>query len=528
MIISGHILDPVAGKGFDGEIQVENGRIASVRPVEGVPAEAPYILPGFVDAHVHIESSMMMPAQFAGALLPLGIVGAVCDPHEIANVLGSEGVLLMLEDAKKAEFHFAFGAPSCVPSCGSSIETSGRVLDADDVAKLLKRDDIAFLSEMMNFPGVLGGDPEVMAKIGAAQAAGKPVDGHAPGLTGEARRSYAAAGISTDHECSGLEEARDTVASGMYLLIREGSAARNYAALAPMIAEAPARVMFCTDDSHPGDIVRGGVDKIVRYALRDGYGVFDILRAACVNPVRHYALPVGLLQEGDPADFICISDLSPEFKVLKTFIGGKDMAGYKPAVARFAAAPNIFNAAPIGPSDLAGTPVDAAHVIEAYDGQLFTGKSEVPAGEDCQKLVVYNRYTLGAKPVSAHIRGFNMKCGAIAQSIAHDCHNIVAVGSSDELIADVINKVVEMRGGIAVTDGEGMESLPLPIAGIISNLGAFELAEAGEKLDEMARRTGCTMKSPFITLAFMALPVIPRLKLTDKGLFDGDTFSFVD
>ena len=528
MRIEGHILNPVARTVTDGEIEIENGRIASVKAQAGIPADAPYILPGFIDSHVHIESSMMMPTQFAGALLPLGIVGAVCDPHEIANVLGTEGVVLMLEDAAKADFHFAFGAPSCVPSCGSAIETSGSVLDADDVAALLKRDDIKFLSEMMNFPGVLGGNPEVMAKIQAAKEAGKPVDGHAPGLTGELRRRYAEAGISTDHECSGLDEARDTISSGMFLLIREGSAARNYEALAPMIGEAPEHVMFCTDDSHPGDIVRGGVDKLVRYALRDGYDIMDILQAACVNPVRHYSLPVGLLQEGDPADFICISDLTPGFKVLATYLGGRDMKGCKPAAPAFTEAPNVFNAAPISADVLEGTPTDAAHVIQAFDGQLFTGKSEEPAGKDCQKLVVYNRYTPGAEPVSAYIRGFNMECGAIAQSIAHDCHNIVAVGSSDALIAEAINKVVEMRGGIAVTDGKDMESLPLPIAGIISTMGAAELAAAGEKLDEMARRTGCTMKSPFITLAFMALPVIPRLKLTDKGLFDGDSFSFVD
>ena len=537
----GHIIDLVARSIFDGEIIVADDKIAAITECQ-VEASAPYFLPGFVDSHVHIESSMMTPVEFARIALRHGTIGAVCDPHEIANVMGVEGIEMMLDIARTADFRFAFGMPSCVPSCNKDIETSGFVLDATEVERFMKRDDIYFLAEMMNFPGVLGGDPEVMAKIAAAKAAGKPVDGHAPGLVGEARQRYADAGISTDHECTSIETGRAAIASGMIVQIREGSAAKDYNALAPLIAEAPGQVMFCTDDCHPTDFVRGHLDRIVRRAIADGYDILDILTAACLTPVKHYGIPAGLLQPGDPADFIVLTDLTPHFRVIKSYINGEKVFSSK---GQFTANRmlersmlvqknlvtsmiNNFNAKPITCANIARTPRSVEDIIVATDGSLFTGHERGPVDGNVQKLIVLNRYSTNAKPKVAYVRGFGITCGAVAQSIAHDCHNIVAVGSDDAELVRVINRVIEMKGGVAVSDGIDLEDLPLPIAGIISPLCGHELAFRCTLLDEIIKRAGCQFHSPFITLAFMCLPVIPQLKLTDKGLFDSEKFKFVE
>lgn len=537
----GHIVDLVAHRIFDGKFNVVDGKVTAITECE-VEASSPYYLPGFVDSHVHIESSMMTPVEFARIALRHGTIGAVCDPHEIANVMGVEGIDLMLDIARLADFRFAFGMPSCVPSCNKNIETSGFVLDATEVERFMKRDDIFFLAEMMNFPGVLGGDPEVMAKIAAAKAAGKPVDGHAPGLVGDARQQYAAAGISTDHECTSMETGRAAVASGMIVQIREGSAAKDYNALAPLISEAPGQVMFCTDDCHPTDFVRGHLDRIVRRAIADGYDILDILTAACLTPVKHYGIPAGLLQPGDPADFIVLTDLTPHFRVIKTYIDGEKVFSSK---GQFTANRmlersmlvqknlvrsmiNNFNAQPITCADIARTPRSMEDIMVASDGSLFTVHERGPVDSSVQKLVVLDRYSANAKPQVAYIKGFGITCGAVAQSIAHDCHNIVAVGSDDNELVRVINRVIEMKGGVAVSDGTDLEDLPLPIAGIISPLCGHELAFRCTLLDEVIKRAGCQFHSPFITLAFMCLPVIPQLKLTDKGLFDSEKFQFVE
>ena len=524
--ILGHIVDPVNKKIFDGEITVSGGRIAEIRSAQ-VSAGVSYIMPGFVDSHVHIESSMMLPAEFARICLRHGTVAAVCDPHEIANVLGEDGIELMLDNARSVPFHFAFGVPSCVPSCGGEIETCGCVLDSKTVARLLKRSEFRHLSEMMNYPGVLGGDPEVLAKLEAAREAGKPVDGHAPGLTGESRRAYARAGISTDHECSTLEEGRDAIAAGMKILIREGSAAKNFEALSPLIAEAPGRVMLCTDDSHPTDIIGGHINRLVKRALAAGYPLMDVLTAACVAPVRHYNLPVGLLQEGDSADFICVSDLTPEMRILGTCIAGEMLEDLQTPCFEVLPLHNICNAAPVSADDLKVSPAAARHIITVTDGSLLTGDEPFAEGADIQKIVCYNRYTPGARPVAAYIRGFGMKRGAFAQTIAHDCHNIVAVGTDDALLADVINRLIAMKGGIVATDGTRTDQLQLPVAGLISPLPVEDLAQKNRELEEVVRVSGCSMNAPFITLGFMSLPVIPALKLTDRGLFDSASMGFV-
>lgn len=538
--LRGHIVDLIHRRIYGGEITIEDGRIACINECE-VEQDAPYYMPGFVDAHVHIESSMMTPVEFARIALRHGTIGAVCDPHEIANVMGTEGIDLMLDLAHLADFRFVFGMPSCVPSCNRDIETSGFVLGADEVERYMQKPDIYFLAEMMNFPGVLAGDSEVMSKIASAHAHGKPVDGHAPGLLGQDRQRYAQAGITTDHECTTIETGRAAVASGMIVQIREGSAAKDYEALSPLISEAPGMVMFCTDDCHPDDFVRGHIDRIVRRAMTDGYDVMDILTAACLTPVRHYHIPAGLLQVGDTADFIVLSDLTPHFRVLKSYIDGEKVYSSK---GQFTANRmlersvkiqknlvrhmiNNFQARPIQVSDIARTPRSEEDIIVASDGSLFTLSEKGAVTTEVQKLVVMDRYSGNATPQVAYIRGFGLRQGAVAQSIAHDCHNIVAVGSSDEELVRVINRVVEMKGGIAVSDGIVMEDLPLPIGGIISPLCGHELAFRCQLLNEVIQRAGCSFHSPFITLAFMCLPVIPQLKLTDRGLFDSQNFKFV-
>ena len=536
--LKGHIVDLVARRIYDGMVRIEGNRIASLTECE-VDEHSPYILPGFIDSHVHIESSMMTPAEFAKLALSHGTIGAACDPHEIANVLGTDGIDLMIDLSKLVDFRFAFGMPSCVPSCSREIETSGFVIGSDKVSEYMKRDDIFFLAEMMNFPGVLGHDPEVMAKIAAALSEGKPVDGHGPGLIGKEREAYAAAGISTDHECDTMDSGRAAIANGMIVQIREGSAAKDYDVLSPLISEAPGQVVFCTDDCHLDDFVEGHIDRIVRRAIADGHDVMDVLTAACLTPIRHYGIPSGLLQPGDPADFIMITDLTPEFRLVGTYIDGKEVLGTMVNASSSESIEakvedmirnrviNNFNASPISIEDIARTAEQKENIIVATDGSLFTMNEFGQIGPDVQKMVVLDRYTKGARPQVAYIKGFELKSGAIAQSIAHDCHNIVAVGADDNELVAVINKVIEMKGGIAVSDETVREALPLPVAGLMSTLPAHELASRCRKLDEVVTSAGCKFHSPFITLAFMCLPVIPQLKLTDKGLFDSQKFQFI-
>lgn len=554
MKYTGHIVDVVRRRIFDGVVDVEERVIKSVTPCDGVASDAPYLMPGFIDSHVHIESSMMVPAEFARVAVEQGTVGVVTDPHEIANVLGKEGIDFMIKSGRQIRFNFCFGAPSCVPSCSEDIETSGATLDSKNIAELMARDDIGFLAEMMNYPGVLAQDKEVMAKISAAIAQGKPVDGHAPGLTLEQRRQYAQAGITTEHECVTLDEARDCVAAGMLVQIREGSAAKNYEALIPLLKEHPESVMFCTDDCHPDDLIRGHINRIVGRALADGYNLWDVLQAACVTPQRHYHLHWGLLQQGDAANFIVVDNLSPRFRVLQTFVRGKEVYNCNSYLRTIQSQsksitnqmaildnyPNHFVAKPIRTADIAMTLNRGvtAHIIRAYDGSLLTGHDTVHVTgnpmidmrypwNEVQKIVVYNRYKEGARPVTGLIRGFGIKKGAMAASIAHDCHNIIAIGSSDEYIVKAVNRVIEMQGGQVAIAGEEMTDTALPIAGLISPLSGHEIAYRSSRLRDTIRQAGCPLNAPFITMAFMCLPVIPELKLTDRGLFDNKHWNFV-
>lgn len=522
---------------YPGEVSVRDGKIESIEKKEHAPDR--FICPGFVDSHVHIESSMLVPSEFARIATLHGTVATVSDPHEIANVLGEDGVAFMLENAEQVPFKFYFGAPSCVPA--TAFETAGAHIGPEGIKRLLQDDRIKYLAEMMNWPGVIYGDEEVHEKLRIAKELGKPIDGHAPGLMGDDAARYAAAGPSTDHECFSYEEGKGKLELGMKVLIREGSAAKNYQALAPLIAEYPEKLMFCSDDKHPDDLVVGHINKLLSRAVGEGYKLFDLLRMATINPVEHYELEVGLLRVGDPADFVVLRDLE-EFDVLETYINGELVAKEgKPLIPSVhSAEPNNFNCQPKSASDyiLPATAKGSVRVIEARDGELITGEVHevVPVidgnlcadpMQDILKMAVVNRY-IDAPPAVAFIKNFGLRKGALASCVAHDSHNILAVGADDESLAASVNKVIEQRGGISVCEGMLAEGLPLPVAGIMSGQDGWEVAQAYQKLDAKVKNLGCTLKAPYMTLSFMALLVIPQLKLSDKGLFDGQKFEFVN
>jgi adenine deaminase len=550
----GHIVDVIRREIFDGEVVVEEGLIKQVQQCE-LPDNGktwPFLMPGFIDSHVHIESSMMTPSEFAHVASSHGTIGVVADPHEIGNVLGIEGIDYMIQSGYDATFNFCFAAPSCVPCCPPDIETSGAVIDGAAIEELMARDDIGVLGEMMNFHGVLNNDPEVMRKIRAAQKCGKPIDGHAPGLVGSDRERYALMGISTDHECATVEEGRACVSAGMKVIIREGSAAKDFDKLSPLIAESPNMVMFCTDDCHPDDLVRGHINMMVRRALAQRYDFWNIMMAASVNAQRHYRLNWGLMQEGDEATFIAVDSLDPHFRVLQTVIKGIEVYDCNTTFGSVhqhhvhlgtsdeSYFPNRFEAKHIKEEDISldVSELDMLHVMRAIDGSLYTGHdalkvrfnpfdgSRYPWGE-VQKIVVLNRYQPDAKPVVGLVRGFSLTHGAIAGSVAHDCHNIVAIGSNDENIVRALNRVIDMRGGQVAVADDDMVDLALPIAGLMSPLSGHEVAYRCMLLCEMASKAGCKMRAPFITMAFLCLPVIPELKITDKYLWDSKNMRVV-
>jgi adenine deaminase len=535
--VSGQLIDLFQKRTYPALIEIADGIVRSVMEIDNAPDQ--YILPGFVDAHIHIESSMLVPTAFARLAVVHGTVATVSDPHEIANVCGKEGMQYMIANSKQTPFKFFFGAPSCVPA--TAFETAGATLDADDVAELLQNPDIWYLSEMMNYPGVLSNDPEVGAKIAAAKKAGKPVDGHAPGLKGAAAKAYAAAGITTDHECFTLEEALDKVAAGMHILIREGSAAKNFAALADLISLHPDKVMFCSDDKHPDELVLHHINMLVKMAIDKGHDMYDVLRAACLHPVQHYKLPVGLLRKNDPADFIVVKDLR-EWTIHQTYISGELVAEDGQTLLPHKQAPviNNFSASPKVIHDFEVT-IDKdrsnIRVIEALEGQLITneliaagkianGKLESDTEQDILKIAVVNRYIPDAPVAIAFIRNFGLKGGAIASTVAHDCHNIIAVGVDDTSICAAVNALIECKGGVAVANDTGIDCMALPIAGLMSGDDGYKVAEQYSALDKKAKELGTPLKAPFMTLSFMALLVIPSLKLSDKGLFDGSAFRF--
>jgi len=538
----GNIVDIHREKVFFGELRWSEGIICEIRELGSESPAHDYLMPGWIDAHVHIESSMLTPSEFGRIASRHGTVACVSDPHEIANVMGIEGIEFMARDSRRSPFHITWGAPSCVPA--TPFETAGASIGSDELEQLFSSGTTHYLSEMMNYPGVLTGSPEVTEKLAVAARHHVTVDGHAPGLTGEDAARYAAAGISTDHECASLQEAEDKLRAGMSILIREGSAARNFDALHPLISRWPEQVMFCSDDKHPDDLLAGHINLLILRALALGHELFTVLRCASLNPVHHYNLPVGLLRVGETMDAVAVQDLQ-SFRVASTWIGGTQVAAEGKSLLPHLEAPTInrFAAQPITPEELAlpapvGQPTPQIRVIRALDGELLTPSvirdASVANGQllpsperDLLLLVVVNRYQ-SAKPAVAFIEGFGLREGALASSVAHDSHNIVAVGTSAAAVCTAVNAVIAEAGGIAVATGRNVSVLPLPVAGLMSNRNGDDVGRDYQALTRQAKALGSPLRAPFMTLSFMALLVIPELKLSDKGLFDGRTFEFVE
>ncbi len=539
--IKGKIVDVLNREIFNGIIYISNGKISQIEKVNEEFDN--YILPGLIDSHVHIESSMLIPSRFAYFAVKNGVVAVVTDPHEIANVLGIEGIDFMIDDSKKVPLKVYFGAPSCVPA--TDFETSGAKIDSEAIFKLLQRKDIYFLSEMMNYPGVIYNDGQVLLKLKYAKMFNKPIDGHAPGLRGDNLKKYIQAGVSTDHESYTIEEAEEKIALGMKIQIREGSAAKNFEALYPLIDKYPGMVMLCTDDSHPDDLQKGYINKIVAKAINKGLDLFNVLQAATIVPKQHYGLDVGLLQIGDKADFIVVDNLK-DFNVLRTVIDGNIVFDSTEQKVYFSFPsienpPNKFFKNKVYAEDIKVLYKKESKiaVIKAFDGELITKKLVVnpkvinneivsDIDRDILKIVVLNRYK-AAKPAVGFINGFGLKKGAIATTVAHDSHNIIAIGVSDKDILDVIERVINLKGGLVVSDGANIYDLPLPVAGLMTYIHPDTVAERYKELNKIAKeKLFVKLNSPFMTLSFMALLVIPELKLSDEGLFDADKFTFVD
>lgn len=535
MKIQGRLIDIFCRQIYNAEIEIKNGIIAAIRNITDTESNR-YIMPGLIDAHVHIESSMITPGSFAMAAVSRGTIGVVSDPHEIANVMGMEGIDFMIEDGKKTPFRFWFGAPSCVPA--TTLETSGAQLNASDTEKLLERDDIKFLAEMMNFLGVINDDEEVLNKISAAKRLGKPVDGHAPGLSGQGLRKYINSGISTDHECSSIEEALEKISLGMKVIIREGSAGRNLQALKSLYNDFPEMIMLSSDDIHPEMLRKRHLDKLLAQLIDEGYDMFNVIRSVTLNPAIHYNLYTGLLRPGDPADFIIVND-PRKMNVLETWIGGKKV--FENGKVLFEYTPgkpvNKFNCSQVSRIEIeVPWQTGEMRVITAFDGELFTKETlyepardkfiEADTSADILKIIVKDRYT-DKPPAVAFIKGFGLKHGAFASSVAHDSHNIIAIGTNNDDILAAVNEIIKLKGGLAVSRDGKADSLQLNIAGIMSVRSCSEVADDYERLSELVKKMGCTMSAPFMTLSFMALLVIPELKLSDRGLFDGNRFQYV-
>lgn len=537
MVIKGELVDIHSRKLYSAEIEISAGRIAGIKALKRSNKEVQqYILPGLIDSHIHIESSLCTPGSFAVAAVSRGTTGVVSDPHEIANVMGIRGIDFMLEEAEKVPLKFWFGAPSCVPA--TPFESAGAEIGPKEIKKLMGKKEIKYLAEMMNFPGVIEGDKTVMEKLKIARELLKTVDGHAPGLRGENLKKYVSAGVTTDHECSSKDEALEKISLGMKVLIREGSAAKNLQSLKTLLNEFPEMTMLCSDDLHPEMLVRGHINKLVSSLLKEGFNLFDTLRSCTINPAEHYKLEAGMLRRGDPADFIVVDKLS-EMNVLETWINGKKVFDRGRVLFKYSGTEpvNNFKCSPVIEDDIkVRKRGDKIRVIEAFEGELLTNErfEDCASGEwinpmpdrDILKIVVKDRYN-DKRPAVGFIKGFGLKDGAFAGSVAHDSHNIICIGTNDNDIVSAINEIVKMKGGLAVAFGGNVFSMPLPVAGIMSDRLVTYVAKDYENLSEKVKLLGCRLSAPFMTLSFMALLVIPELKLSDRGLFDGRTFRFV-
>ena len=534
MKIKGRIVDIYNKTIYKGELVVEGGKIKAIIKKDHQVTD--FIMPGFIDAHIHIESSMLVPSEFAKIAVTHGTVATVSDPHEIANVLGIEGIEFMIENGNKVPFKFNFGAPSCVPA--TAFESAGALIDSEGIKKLLQRKEIKYLAEMMNYPGVLYDDDEISKKIAWAKHYNKPVDGHAPGLRGDDISKYISAGISTDHECFTHEEGLEKLQKGMKVIIREGSAAKNFEALIDLLPEHFENMMFCSDDKHPDDLLINHINKLCARSIKKKIDLYKVLQAACINPINHYNLDVGTLKVGDPADFIIVEDLV-NFKTLQTYIDGELV--FSKGISKIESIPfkilNNFNTNKKSISDFrVESNAKQIRVIEALEGELVTNElienSLIENGNlvsnirtDVLKMAVVNRYK-NEKPAIAFIKNFGLKEGAIASSVGHDSHNVIAIGSTDQAICNAVNLLIETKGGICALSNSEKKVLPLPIAGIMSDQNGKTIGKEYALLDQMAKEMGSTLKAPYMTLSFMALLVIPSLKLSDKGLFNGSKFEF--
>ena len=567
MEFTAYIYDVISTTIRPVRIKIENGIFTEVEPItvnEKTLVDVDgLILPGFIDSHIHIESSMLTPAQFAKIAVRHGTTSVVCDPHEIANVLGIDGIEAMIRNAESVPFNFYFAAPSCVPA--TSFETSGASLDSSDIEYLLKKDEIVALGEMMNFPGVINGDEEVLKKLDLARKYGKPIDGHAPLLSRENLDKYLAQGISTDHECSNIFEALEKKIKGMKIMVRDGSSAKNMESLFnmeeiellednPFSSNPLFNDMFdgriysslldfiVSDDKHPNDLIKGYLDLSIKKAVSLGIDILKAISMVTLNPAYHYNLNCGAILPGRQADFVVV-DIIFDYKILKTYVAGEcvfDGENVLFDVPEIEAS-NSINASKKVPGDFDihydGDECEV-NVIECFDGDLLTKKTtaklHVKEGivqsdiiQDVLKIAVVERYG-GNTVANAFIKGFALKKGAIASSVAHDSHNIIVVGYNSDMMAKAVNRVIDDKGGIAVVSEDFSDSLPLPIAGLMSNDDVYDVADKLDILHNMAKALGCELQSPFMTMAFMALLVLPSIKISDRGLFDGDSFEFMD
>ncbi len=539
--VEGKIVDIYNKEIFEGAVVIDNERIVGFK--RRATTAKGYIIPGFIDSHVHIESSMLTPRHFGELIMAQGTLAIVTDPHEIANVMGVKGINFMMGNSTESPVKMYFSIPSCVPS--TPFDVAGDIVSAADVEQLAATDRFVALSEMMNVPGVLNGDADVVAKLKAANKYHLPIDGHSPGLNGKDLETYIKYGVSTDHECFSLVEAEEKIKSGMKILIREGSAARNYEGLKQLISKYPDKLMFCTDDAHPDDIIeRGHIDKMVRRAVADGFDLFDVLKIATVNAIEHYNLnDVGRLRIGDKADFIIVEDLT-SFHTEKVFVDGVlcfDADNKEQYAGTTADAEVVFNHFDHDKIDLSALrkPVKKQTIaIELVKNELLTNAySYIPKvamdnfesdmQQDMAKIVYINRYNNGA-PQVALCKGFGLNKGAFASSVAHDTHNIIAVGCSDMDLCRVINALIESKGGLATCDGQSTEVLPLPIGGIMSNRSGHEVASEYKRLSGIVNQLGCQLNAPFMTLSFMSLVVIPEIKIGEKGLFSYSAFDWIE
>ena len=567
MKFTAYILDVLTDSVYPARITIEDGIFKQIIPIQ-VTEETKIdvdglLLPGFIDSHIHIESSMITPAQFARIAVRHGTTSVICDPHEIANVCGIEGIEFMIENAKTVPFNFYFTAPSCVPATG--FETSGAVLNSDEIEYLLQKDEVVALGEMMNFPGVIDGDGEVLRKLELARQYHKPIDGHAPLVSGQDLDKYIEQYIITDHECSNFKEAIEKKQKGMKIMVRDGSSAKNMEALLDFSARIdhlknqesfgiiPTEVLsrrihspifdfIVSDDKHPNDLINGHLNLSVKKASELGIDIIKAIEMVTINPASHYSLEAGSIVTGAKADFIIVDNLH-DFNIKKTYIGGECV---------FDGENVLFDVEDVDVSNTINADKKHAcdfdiyfdgdecevNVIKCYNGELLTKKATATLKtkdgivqpdiyEDVLKISVVERYG-GNTITNAFIKGFGLKKGAIASSVAHDSHNIIVVGYSSEMMAEAVNTVIENRGGLAVVSEDFSDSLSLPIAGLMSNEDAFDVAKKLDVLHRMASALGCKLDSPFMTMAFMALLVIPSLKISDEGLFDGDNFEFID